>query len=127
MHHTRAIPREVWFDYLTLLGEMTRNQWVRIEAVSADIGEQPLAQRLPLIDIALVEKGSGRGAIEITVGRPGEEITHRIFHPGRIYADESESGELECLDIEDEGRTKTLIFFEPLQAIDEFPEFRPHA
>jgi hypothetical protein len=125
MHHTREIPREVWSDYLTLLSGMTRRQWVRIEAASADIGEQTLAQRLPLIDISFVEKGSGRGAIELMVGRPGEEITHRIFHPERIYADESESGELECLDIEDEERTKTLIFFEPVQAMEELPPSQP--
>lgn len=122
MHHTREIPRQAWSDYLNLLSGMTRSQWVRIEADSLDIGEQTLAQRLPLIQISFVEKGSDQGAIEVTVGRPGEEITHRIFHPDRIYADESESGELECLDIEDEERTKTLIFFEPLQAMDELSQ-----
>lgn len=127
MHHTREIPREVWSDYLTLLSGMNRSQWVRIEAASTDIGEQPLAQRLPLIDISFAEKGSGRDAIEITVGRPGEEITHRIFHPERIYADESESGELECLDIEDAERTKTIIFFEPMQAIDTLSDTQPQA
>ena len=127
MHHTREIPREVWSDYLTLLSSITRNQWVRIEAISTDIGEQPLAQRLPLIDITFVEKGSDQGAIEVTVGRPGEEITHRIFRPGHLYADESESGELECLDIEDEEHTKTLIFFEPIQAIEELSGPQPQA
>lgn len=127
MHHTREIPREVWSEYLSLLNGMTRSQWVRIEAGSSDFGEQPLAQRLPLVDISFVEKGSDQGAIEITVGRPGEEITHRILHPERIYADESESGELECLDIEDEERTKTLIFFEPIQAIDELSGSQPQA
>jgi len=127
MHHTREIPREVWSDYLTLLSGITRSQWVRIEAGSTDIGEQPLAQRLPLIDITFVEKGSGRDAIELTVGREGEEITHRIFHPDHLYADESESGELECLDIEDTEHTKTLIFFEPVQAIDELSGPQPQA
>jgi Family of unknown function (DUF5335) len=127
MHHTREIPREVWSDYLTLLSGMTRSQWVRIEAASSYFGEQPLAQRLPLVDISFVEKGSDRGAIEITVGRPGEEITHRIFKPERIYADESESGELECLDIEDAEGTKTLMFFEPIQAMDELSGSQPHA
>ena len=127
MHHTREIPREVWSDYLTLLSSITRDQWVRIEATSEEIGEQPLAQRLPLIDISFVEKGSDQGAIEVTVGRSGEEITHRIFHPDHIYADESESGELECLDIENEERTKTLIFFEPAQAIDELSGSQPQA
>jgi hypothetical protein len=127
MHHTREIPREVWSDYLNLLSSITRSQWVRIEAASVEIGEQPLAQRLPLIDISFVEKGSDKGAIEVMVGRPGEEITHRIFKPDHIYADESESGELECLDIEDAERTKTIIFFEPAQAIDELSSFQPQA
>jgi hypothetical protein len=125
MHHTREIPREAWSDYLNLLSSITREQWVRIEADSDEIGEQQLAQRLPLIDISFVEKGSDQGAIELTVGRPGEEITHRIFQPGHIYADEAESGELECLDIEDAEHTKTLIFFEPTQAMDELPISQP--
>lgn len=125
MHHTREIPREVWSDYLTLLSSITRSQGVRIEAASPEIGEQPLAQRLPLVDISFVEKGSDKGAIEIIVGRPGDEITHRIFRPDHIYADESESGELECLDIEDAERTKTLIFFEPAQAMDELSSTQP--
>ncbi|MDY7225978.1 DUF5335 family protein [Hyalangium rubrum] len=119
MHHTREIPREVWSDYLTLLSSITQAQCVRIEAGSPEIGEQTLAQRLPLIDISFEEKGSGQGSVEVTVGRPGEEITHRILHPDRIYADESENGELECLDIEDEEHTKTLIFFEPAEAFAE--------
>jgi len=125
MHHTREVPREVWSDYLTLLSSITQAQCVRIEAGSPDFGEQPLAQRLPLVDISFEEKGSGKGSVEVTVGRPGEEITHRILHPGHIYADESESGELECLAIEDEERTKTLIFFEPVEAYRESTEFAP--
>jgi hypothetical protein len=127
MHHTREIPREVWSDYLILLSSMTRSQWVRIEAISPEIGEQPLAQRLPLIQISFEEKGSDKGAIEVMVGRPGEEITHRIFHPEHLFADESESGELECLDIEDAEHTKTLLFFEPTQAIDELSGGQPQA
>jgi hypothetical protein len=125
MHHTREIPREVWSDYLTLLSSITRSQCVRIEAGSPEIGEQHMADRLPLIDISFAEKGSDEGAIEVTVGRPGEEITHRIFHPDHIYADENESGELECLDIEDAEHTKTLIFFEPTAAFAESPGSQP--
>lgn len=125
MHHTREIPRDVWSDYLTLLSSINRAQCVRIEAGGPDIGEQTLAQRLPLLDISLEEKGSSQGSIEVTVGRPGEEITHRILHPERIYADEDESGELECLDIEDGEHTKTLIFFEPAQAMEEDVERPP--
>ncbi len=119
MHRTREIPREGWANYLSLLSSIEREHTVRIQAESLELGEQTMADHLPLVDIILDEKGSDQGAIEITVGRPGEEITHRIFHPEKVYAEESESGELECLDIEDEEHVKTLIYFEPLVLLEQ--------
>jgi hypothetical protein len=119
MHRTREIPREGWADYLSLLSSIERDHTVRIQADGPDIGEQTMADHVPLVDISLEEKGSERGTIEITVGRPGEEITHRIAHPDKLYAEESESGELECLDIEDEDHVKTLIYFQPLVMLGE--------
>lgn len=115
MHHTREIPRDTWSDYLSRVAHKEEGHLVRIEATSSDLGDQPVVQRLPLMDIELAKKGSDKGAIELTikVGRPGEEFTHRILKPDHIYADEGESGELECLDIEDLDRVKTLIYFEP--------------
>ncbi|NVJ02558.1 DUF5335 domain-containing protein [Myxococcus sp. AM009] len=119
MHHTREIPKEGWGDYLALLSNLERDHWVRIETESADFGDQPLAGRLPLVEIALEPKGSDKGSVEIIVGRPGGEVTHRILKPDHIYADESESGELECLDIEDADHVKTLIYFESAHAAEE--------
>ncbi|NTX05319.1 DUF5335 family protein [Myxococcus sp. CA051A] len=110
--HTREIPREGWADYLALLSTMEKEHPVRIEVEGMELGDQPLAEGLPLVEISLEEKGSDKGVVEIIVGGPGGEITHRIQKPERIYADESESGELECLDIESsEDNTKTLIYF----------------
>jgi hypothetical protein len=121
MHHTREIPRDGWFDYLSRVARSEREHLVRIEATSSELGDQPLAQRLPLVDIALDIKGSDAGAIEVTVGRPGDEITHRIMKPDHLYADEGENGELECLDIEDLDHVKTLIFFEPESGFEPAP------
>jgi hypothetical protein len=118
-HHTREIPREVWSDYLTLLSSIERDHQVRVEAAGADLGEQTVAASLPLVDIAVEEKGSDEGAIEVTVGRPGEEITHRILHPEHVWAEESDSGDIECLDIEDSDHVKTLIYFEPRLVLEQ--------
>ena len=119
MHQTREIPREGWSDYLTLLSSIERDHWVRIEMETPDNGEQTLTSRLPLVDISVETKGSGAGTIEVTVGRPGEEITHRIPNPDHLYAEESEDGELECLDIEDAGHLKTHIYFEPMMPMQD--------
>ncbi|QRK12047.1 DUF5335 family protein [Archangium violaceum] len=119
MHHTREIPREGWADYLSLLSAIERDHQVRIHAGSPELGDQTVAGSLPLVDIALEEKGSEEGSIEVTVGNPGEALTHRISHPEHLWAEESDSGELECLDIEDSDHVKTLIYFEPQELLDE--------
>ena len=115
MRHTREIPREGWADYLFLLSTIERDQQVRIQAGGPERGEQTVAWDLPLVDISVEEKGSDTGAIEVTVGRPGEQLTHRILHPERLQAGESDSGELECLDIEDAEHVRTRISFEPAE------------
>jgi hypothetical protein len=119
MHHSREIPKEVWSDYLTLVSAIERDHRVRVHAEGPDLGEQAVTASLPLVDINVEEKGSQQGAIEVTVGRPGEEITHRILRPQRVSTAESDSGDIECLDIEDEDHVKTLIFFEPQMALEE--------
>lgn len=119
MHHTREIPRERWADYLLLLSTVERDQQVRIQAEGPELGDQPVAWNLPLVEIFVEEKGSEEGAIEVTVGHPGEEFTHRIARPVHVWAEESDNGELECLDIEDEDHVKTLIYFEARELLEE--------
>jgi Family of unknown function (DUF5335) len=119
MHHTREIPREGWADYLFLLSTIERDQRVRIQAEGPELGDQTVVWNLPLVEISVEEKGSEAGAIEVTVGRPGEELTHRIPHPEHVWAEESDNGELECLDIEDADHVKTLIYFESRELLEE--------
>lgn len=119
MHHTREIPREGWADYLLLLSTIERDQQVRIKAEGPELGDQTVAWNLPLVEISVEEKGSEAGAIEVTVGRPGEELTHRILRPEHVWAEESDHGELECLDIEDADHVKTLIYFESRELLEE--------
>jgi hypothetical protein len=111
-HINKEIPREEWSRYLDGISQQERVHWVRVESISADSGDQPLADRLPLQGISLETKGSSAGAVQIIVGREGEEITHRILEPDRIFAElDDPSGALECLEIGERGG-KTLIFFE---------------
>ncbi|MFY0526339.1 DUF5335 family protein [Archangium gephyra] len=78
-----------------------------------------MAWNLPLVEISVEEKGSDAGTIEVTVGHPGEELTHRILRPEHVWAAENDSGELECLDIEDADHVKTLIYFESRELLEE--------
>ncbi|NOJ98268.1 hypothetical protein D7W82_36095 [Corallococcus sp. CA049B] len=111
-HINQEIPREQWASYLAGISKQDATQWVRVESIDAETGDQPLADRLPLVDISLEQKGSDAGAVQIIVGREDGRITHRILEPDHLYAELDEaSGALECLEIGERGG-KTLVFFE---------------
>ncbi|MBF5043126.1 hypothetical protein FGE12_12075 [Aggregicoccus sp. 17bor-14] len=116
MQRTREIPREGWAAYLAGLSRHEHGHRVRIELESEGLGAQHFAEQMPLRDIRWEARGSEAGAICVQVGRDDEELTHWIGAPTRVYAEESDDGELGCLDIEAEPQGKTLIFFEPAEA-----------
>ena len=118
-HINQEIPREEWASYLAGISRKDATQWVRVEFIDAESGDQPLADRLPLVDISLETKGSDAGAVQIIVGREGQEVTHRILEPDRVYAElDDKTQALECLEIGEKGG-KTLIFFERPTEADE--------
>lgn len=110
---TNEIPRDLWDQYLSELGNRMREQPVRIEIEGKEIGDQVFAN-LPLVGISFEKKGSEGNAIEVTVGSTGRTITnatHLIESPVRVYEETTEDGKVECLDIEDADEVKTLVFF----------------
>jgi len=118
---TREIPRDDWGRFLGMLSDRKAAQPVRVRVEGAEIGDQTLADCMPMVGISLEEKGSQADAIEVTLAFSGgdQNLTHQIAHPEKVFVKEDEVGEPQVLDIEDRGRVKTLIFFD---AWTEIPE-----
>jgi hypothetical protein len=112
MANTIEIPRENWSVYFERLGRQAQTYPVRIEVENRDIGDQEMARRLPLVGIDLETKGSEMGDIEVTVGEADQNFMHHIDDPTRVYLKVDDSGNIDCIAIEDKGNGKTLIFFE---------------
>jgi hypothetical protein len=112
MARTLEIPRERWREYLEQLSRRAQAQPIRIEVQNRDIGAQEMARKLPLVGIELETKGSELGDIEVTVGDSREQFTHDIDEPTRMYLKVDDAGNMDCLEIEDGGGGKTLVFFE---------------
>ena len=108
MSEPREIPRERWADYLSGLSARERDEVVRVALAGRSLGEQTVVGDAPLRRIAVADMGDVQGIIEI---RLGGGVTHWIPEPEHMYALEDENGDVECLDIEDRARVKTLIFF----------------
>ena len=118
--NTHEIPRERWADYLSALSNREKDHPVRIRVEGREIGDQALAEGLPLVGISVEEKGSEKDAIEVTVGNKGRgeaNMTHMIHAPERIYIEERSNGQVACLDIEDGAQVKTLIFFDSFEEL----------
>lgn len=117
MTQTIEIPRERWSSYFDALNRQTAGHPVRIEVDDLEKGSQEMARALPLQEIGFEKSGSAHDRIEIRVGFDSGELTHSIGHPTRLYVEQRDDGELECIEIETADGGKTLIFSEHLPAL----------
>jgi hypothetical protein len=109
MIRTHEIPRDGWGAYFDGIRRHAHVHTVRVEVASSQLGGQHLAQSLPLQDIEL----EAHDTVSVTVGREGEEFTHRVPEARRILVAEDAEGEPTCVDIESGEEGKTLLFFSP--------------
>jgi len=110
---TLEIPKEAWEDYLTSLSNREQAHPVRIRIEGTELGDQVLADSMPLVGISLERKGSEANAIEVTLAHKDDSnLTHMIRTPERVYVEEGDDGQVMVVDIEDTMRVKTLIFFD---------------
>jgi len=121
---TLEIPRERWADYLSRVETLQRGRQVDVELIGREIGYQPLTRHALLRAIRANRSGTAAGTIELDLGVEGE-LDHRVVHPSHIYAIQTPSGQLECLDIEDKQETKTLIRFRRPRSLPARPEPEP--
>jgi hypothetical protein len=112
MARTIEIPRSNWSVYFERLGRQAQTYPVRIEVENRDIGDQEMARKLPLVGIDVETKGSELGDIEVTVGDADQNFMHHIDGPSRVFLSVDDSGNIDCIAIEDGDNGKTLIFFE---------------
>jgi Family of unknown function (DUF5335) len=110
---TLEIPREAWAGYLDALSNREHDHPVRIRIEGTEVGDQVLADGMPLVGISLERKGSEANAIEVTLAHEDRQnLTHMIQTPEHVYVEEGDNGQVMVLDIEDTMKVKTLIFFD---------------
>lgn len=109
------IKRENWADFFESLSKR-RYEWkTRIEVLNPEIGDQTLAEGLPLNGVTVETKGD-RVTIDVSVGKSTDaHQTHNIKNPSRVAFLAAADKHQDVIDIEEEDGTKTLIsFIEPM-------------
>jgi uncharacterized protein DUF5335 len=113
---TREIPQGEWKTFLDQLSDEHEGWTVSVQVLLGDEGAQHLVDELPLLGIAMEEKGSRASSIDIDAGvSPDDHIEHSIEHPSHVRW-QARDGLAGTLEIEAEGGPTTLVELRPPKA-----------
>ncbi|HEX9104539.1 MAG TPA: DUF5335 family protein [Polyangia bacterium] len=117
MTRTVDILPERWTSFLQTINRVAGGRPVRLEVARRELGDQELADFLPLLEIDFPTKGSERGELVISVGSDRGELTHVIARPTAMAVGLNDANEPEWLAIDEHGDATTIIHFERLPAL----------
>jgi hypothetical protein len=108
---TTEIPRKYWGDRLDNLSKEHEGWLVSLDIVSPQpLGEQHEFRQMPLVGITSEPMGSG--TITIAVAEPtGDQVTHLIHSPTRVFIVETKAGAHAALTIDSADGLKAVLRF----------------
>jgi hypothetical protein len=116
------IQKERWPEYFKELNKTYQGWAVMIEALDHELGDQPVADGLPLQGISFETKGSAAGDVLIEVGDAGTPYeVHRIDHPRTVSAADTQPGAETDIQIDSGDGTATLIHLRRRPALPPTP------
>lgn len=106
----KQINRADWLAFADQFSQDNEGRPVSIEVVSQALGEERLAENIPLM--ALDFDPENQGAILITVNRDDEIFTHTIAAPKAIWLERTEDGWALALEVVAGDDSRTILRFE---------------
>jgi hypothetical protein len=104
------IEKEKWPNYFKELSKTYQGWAVTIEALDLELGDQPIADGLPLAGISFESQGSAAGDLLIEVGDAGTPYeVHRINRPRAVSVADTQPGAETDLQVDSSDGTTTLI------------------
>lgn len=112
---TREIGRGSWNEYLSSLSALYLNHPVTLRLVSSELGDQVVAEHVPLLGIAPERSGT----VGVALGHSGstEAMLQEIPGASRVLVREADDGSPRALDIEGEdpashARIKAILIWD---------------
>ena len=120
---TQTIARGEWARFFTELSQRRQGSLVELELVGPQWGGQSEARWLPLVEVFLDPKGSGKGSIAVVTGTElTRHLTHTITAPRRVIH-KNTMGELMNHEVDDGEVVEITSAGEPPIAILRFKSF----
>jgi hypothetical protein len=113
---TRNIPKREWRSFFDMLSKALTGQQTEVETASLDLGDQIVAERLPLVGITY---DTHNDLLDVALqGR--EHFNHLIRHPKEIVV-QQEGGAIEGVAVKTEDGTEEMLRFKESLRLPEAP------
>ena len=103
----RGVPESEWRGLFDRMSKILLGKWAAIEVASLDIGDQIIAEWVPLLGITYDPRYD---LVDVALDR----FNHVIRHPREITVDESPTGLGSVAIIDEDGARQVVKFKEPL-------------
>ena len=101
MSSLRTIPKTEWRSFFDRLSQALLGKWAEIEVASMDLGDNIVAEWVPMIGITYDSRDD---LLDVALDR----VDHLIRHPKEILVEEDESG-LKSVAVLDGDDTRQII------------------
>ncbi len=107
MSNLRTVPRTEWRMFFDRMSKALLGKWAEIESASLDLGDQIIAEWIPLVGITYDLRDD---LLDVALDR----ANHLIRRPREILVEESEAGLASVAVVDGEGARQTIRMKEPL-------------
>jgi hypothetical protein len=109
MANLRTVPRSEWRPFFDRMSKaVLLGKWAEIEVSSPDIGDQIIAEWLPMIGVTYDSKDD---LLDVAL----EGTDHLVYHPTEIVVEEGPSGLLSIAVITADGTRQIVRLKDPLK------------
>jgi uncharacterized protein DUF5335 len=102
-----TVPKSEWSPFFNRLSKALLGKSAEIEVVSLDLGDQVIAEWIPMIGITYEE---GNDLLDVSLDR----ANHLIHHPREVLAEEGSTGLTSISVIDEDGANQIVRLKEPL-------------
>lgn len=108
MPHMLTLPKTVWKDYFDRMSSALVGKWAEIEVTSLDLGDQIVAEWIPMIGISYDSKDD---LVDVALDR----VRHLIRQPREVVIEEGPIGIASVAIVDAEGSKQVVRLKEPLR------------
>lgn len=107
MSQLQTVPQPEWRPFFDRMSKALLGKWAEIEVASLDLGDQVIAEWVPMIGITYDSKDD---LLDVALDR----ANHLIRHPREILAEQGPTGLASVAVIDEDGARQIVRLREPL-------------